>query len=103
MSSIIIFVINDSLAQLVEHLTLNQQVPGSSPGWVTNEFKALQIFCKAFLLFAVKIVVNLKYSIYFHLKYYPLFELFYFEIFEEHERKRFESLYYLHDPLHQRQ
>ena len=32
MSSIIIFVINDSLAQLVEHLTLNQQVPGSSPG-----------------------------------------------------------------------
>ena len=35
MSSIIIFVINDSLAQLVEHLTLNQQVPGSSPGWVT--------------------------------------------------------------------
>ena len=50
MSSIIIFVINDSLAQLVEHLTLNQQVPGSSPGWVTNEFKALQIFCKAFFI-----------------------------------------------------
>lgn len=45
-----IFVINDSLAQLVEHLTLNQQVPGSSPGWVTNEFKALQIFCKAFFV-----------------------------------------------------
>ena len=50
MSSIINFVINDSLAQLVEHLTLNQQVPGSSPGWVTNEFKALQIFCKAFFV-----------------------------------------------------
>ena len=50
MSSIIVFVINDSLAQLVEHLTLNQQVPGSSPGWVTNEFKALQIFCKAFFV-----------------------------------------------------
>ena len=50
MSSIIIFVVNDSLAQLVEHLTLNQQVPGSSPGWVTNEFKALQIFCKAFFV-----------------------------------------------------
>lgn len=50
MSSIIISVINDSLAQLVEHLTLNQQVPGSSPGWVTNEFKALQIFCKAFFV-----------------------------------------------------
>ena len=50
MSSIIIFVIDDSLAQLVEHLTLNQQVPGSSPGWVTNEFKALQIFCKAFFV-----------------------------------------------------
>lgn len=31
-------------------LTLNQQVPGSSPGWVTNEFKALQIFCKAFFV-----------------------------------------------------
>ena len=36
MSSIIIFVINDSLAQLVEHLTLNQRVRGSSPRWVTR-------------------------------------------------------------------
>ena len=26
---------HDSLAQLVEHLTLNQQVRGSSPRWVT--------------------------------------------------------------------
>ena len=25
----------DSLAQLVEHLTFNQGVPGSSPGWIT--------------------------------------------------------------------
>lgn len=50
MSSIIISVINDSLAQLVEHLTLNQQVPGSSPGWVTSNFKALQIFCRAFFV-----------------------------------------------------
>jgi hypothetical protein len=24
------------LAQLVEHLTLNQLVPGSSPGWLTS-------------------------------------------------------------------
>ena len=29
---------NDSLAQLVEHLTFNQGVPGSSPGWITNFF-----------------------------------------------------------------
>ena len=28
----------DSLAQLVEHLTFNQGVPGSSPGWITNFF-----------------------------------------------------------------
>ena len=26
---------SDSLAQLVEHLTFNQGVPGSSPGWIT--------------------------------------------------------------------
>jgi hypothetical protein len=26
---------NDSLAQLVEHLTFNQGVPGSNPGWIT--------------------------------------------------------------------
>ena len=25
----------DSLAQQVEHLTFNQRVPGSSPGWIT--------------------------------------------------------------------
>ena len=25
----------DSLAQSVEHLTFNQRVPGSSPGWIT--------------------------------------------------------------------
>jgi hypothetical protein len=25
----------DSLAQLVEHLTFNQGVPGSNPGWIT--------------------------------------------------------------------
>ena len=31
-----IYVYNDSLAQLAEHLTLNQGVPGSIPGWVTN-------------------------------------------------------------------
>ena len=27
---------HDSLAQVVEHLTFNQGVPGSSPGWVTK-------------------------------------------------------------------
>ena len=29
---------DDSLAQLVEHLTFNQGVPGSSPGWITIFF-----------------------------------------------------------------
>jgi hypothetical protein len=29
---------SDSLAQLVEHLTFNQGVPGSNPGWITNFF-----------------------------------------------------------------
>ena len=28
----------DSLAQSVEHLTFNQGVPGSSPGWITIRF-----------------------------------------------------------------
>ena len=28
---------NALVAQLVEHLTLNQGVPGSSPGWVTTD------------------------------------------------------------------
>lgn len=32
------------LAQLVEHLTLNQQVPGSSPGRPTNKKKHLAQF-----------------------------------------------------------
>ncbi len=26
----------DSLAQLAEHLTFNQGVPGSNPGWITK-------------------------------------------------------------------
>ena len=30
-------VTNDSLAQLVEHLTFNQGVPSSSLGWITKE------------------------------------------------------------------
>jgi hypothetical protein len=29
------------IAQLVEQLTLNQRVPGSSPGAPTNDFKSL--------------------------------------------------------------
>ena len=28
--------IHDSLAQSVEHLTFNQGVPGSNPGWITS-------------------------------------------------------------------
>ncbi len=28
----------DSVAQVVEHLTFNQRVPGSSPGGVTSHF-----------------------------------------------------------------
>ena len=31
----------DPLAQSVEHLTFNQGVPGSSPGWVTSEIAVL--------------------------------------------------------------
>ena len=50
---------NDSLAQLVEHLTFNQGVPSSSLGWITNEnmpfferrtaflYLRMQIFMKA--------------------------------------------------------
>ena len=50
---------NDSLAQLVEHLTFNQGVPSSSLGWITNEnmpfferrtaflYLLMQIFIKA--------------------------------------------------------
>ena len=52
-------VTNDSLAQLVEHLTFNQGVPSSSLGWITNEnmpfferrtaflYLRMQIFMKA--------------------------------------------------------
>ena len=29
----------DPLAQLVEHITFNDGVPGSSPGWVTKRVK----------------------------------------------------------------
>jgi hypothetical protein len=32
------------LAQSVEHLTLNQQVPGSIPGRPTSKFKHLSLF-----------------------------------------------------------
>ena len=32
-------VTNDSLAQLVEHLTFNQGVPSSSLGWITTNLR----------------------------------------------------------------
>ena len=34
---------NDSLAQLVEHLTFNQGVPSSNLGWITNFFLQFNI------------------------------------------------------------
>ena len=38
------------LAQLVEHLTLNQGVPGSSPGWVTREHGEVSEWFKELVL-----------------------------------------------------
>ncbi len=45
------------LAQLVEHLTLNQQVPGSSPGRPTNKIRELGAFCLTpFLLCYMQVI-----------------------------------------------
>ena len=38
------------IAQLVEHLTLNQGVPGSSPGWVTREHGEVSEWFKELVL-----------------------------------------------------
>ena len=46
----IIYAYYDSLAQLVEHLTLNQGVPGSSPGWVTREHGEVSEWFKELVL-----------------------------------------------------
>ena len=40
----IIYAYYDSLAQLVEHLTLNQGVPSSSLGWVTKSGEVSEWF-----------------------------------------------------------
>ena len=40
----IIYAYYDSLAQLVEHLTLNQGVPSSSLGWVTTSGEVSEWF-----------------------------------------------------------
>ena len=40
----IIYAYYDSLAQLVEHLTLNQGVPGSNLRWVTNSGEVSEWF-----------------------------------------------------------
>ena len=37
----VVFSQHESLAQAVEHLTFNQGVPGSIPGWFTNTASAL--------------------------------------------------------------
>jgi hypothetical protein len=34
----------EPLAQLVEHLTFNQRVEGSSPSWLTKDFRECEIF-----------------------------------------------------------
>ena len=36
------------LAQVVEHLTFNQVVPGSSPGWLTNQDSRKVLIVQAF-------------------------------------------------------
>ena len=51
-------VTNDSLAQLVEHLTFNQGVPSSSLGWITNENMPFFERRTAFLYLRMQILVD---------------------------------------------
>ena len=51
-------VTNDSLAQLVEHLTFNQGVPSSSLGWITNENMPFFERRTAFLYLQTQIFIN---------------------------------------------
>ena len=40
---VILFIVVAPLAQLVEHPTLNRQVPGSNPWWRTNYIKGYRV------------------------------------------------------------
>ena len=51
-------VTNDSLAQLVEHLTFNQGVPSSSLGWITNENMSFFERRTAFLYLRMQIFIK---------------------------------------------
>ena len=53
-------VTNDSLAQLVEHLTFNQGVPSSSLGWITNENMPFFARRTAFLYLRMQIFMKLE-------------------------------------------
>ena len=48
-SPVLSYFIYGLLAQVVEHLTFNQVVPGSSPGWLIEKEKASRIYRDAFL------------------------------------------------------
>ena len=53
---------HDSLAQLVEHLTLNQRVRGSSPRWVTKRnVRAPAIFAEALFLAVSKNLLKINF------------------------------------------
>ncbi len=52
---------NDSVAQSVEQLTLNQWVEGSSPSGVTLKIKHLQInICRCFFIVAVFVAIRIQ-------------------------------------------
>ena len=51
-------VTNDSLAQLVEHLTFNQGVPSSSLGWITIENMPFFVRRTAFLYLRTQILID---------------------------------------------
>ena len=53
---------NDSLAQLVEHLTFNQGVPSSSLGWITNENMPFFERRTAFLYLRIQIPAKQNHS-----------------------------------------
>ena len=84
MSSIIVNVLNDSLAQLVEHLTLNQQVRGSIPRWVTICKSASQLNATLFYFYKKYIkgaIFYGKITFYWTILFYNDFPYFYFSIY----------------------
>ena len=55
---------NDSLAQLVEHLTFNQGVPSSSLGWITTKLsrssKEERLFDMCCYNFVINVIIYRK-------------------------------------------